>query len=270
MLWLIGIQMAVGSDWDDDTWKIHLDGYLSLLQQSQREIAGDNPLDPLELALQFVRDDTAMNSSLDTIVRDDKGRVILLLSILKLRLRNLVHDFCRLTGSEERPRKLDVQRLKVLLKRLLGDLKIVLPVSSLSGHAATGTIEIEHAALRVITGSMLIECGRILDVDGAFDTTRQYAKLSSLVGVATADTIAKSVMLCPGIGSRDVAIVTDDKIGMSGIATTSTPLSLMWPLFAAGVWASSNPAQRGSARDALFYLGRHHCIPRALHLVSVP
>ena len=268
MLWLIGIQMAVGSDWDDNTWKIHLDGYISLLQHSRHETVGNAPLDPLELALQFVRDDTAMNSS--TTVRDYKGQVILLLSIFTLRLRNLVQFFCRLTGSERRPRKLDVQRLKVLLKRLLGDLKIVLPVSSLSGHAATGTIEIEHAALRVITGSMLIECGRILDVDGAFDTTRQYAKLSSLVGVATADTIAKSVMLCPGIGSRDVAIVTDDKIGMSGIATTSTPLSLMWPLFAAGVWASSNPAQRGSARDALFYLGRHYCIPRALHLVCIP
>jgi len=262
-------QMTVASDWDDDTWQVHLDGYLSLLQHASHDGFERSPTHLMEQALQFVRADAMETFSFDAATRNEVEKAILLLHILKLRLRVIVEDFCRLTQSVMRPRKLDMQRLRFLLQRLLDDLAL-LPTTSPSIHIVSRTAQVEHATLRVVAGGMLIECGHILDSTGAFGTSCEYAKLSSSTRAATSEISGITAALDPGIGPKCMATVVRGH-DVSQVAIASTPMSAMWPLFAAGVWSSScfDSGQRVQAREALFQIGKHCHIPRALHLVRL-
>lgn len=144
--------MVVASGWDEDTWRIHLDGCLTLLQQSCQEVIRTDSLQPLEQALRFVRDDTNTAFSLDSTIRNEKETAVLLLNILKVRLRSLVEEFCTLTQNAIQPRKLDMLRLRLLMKRLLNDLGLLLPTSSRSTDNMSCTQRLDCEALRVIAG----------------------------------------------------------------------------------------------------------------------
>jgi hypothetical protein len=262
--------MTVASDWDDDTWKVHLEGYLSLLQHSCQEDTEASSLQLLEQALQFNRDDRSAKFSFDTATRNDEEKAILLLHVLKLRLKDLVQDYCRLTQNVTRPRKLDMQRLRFLLQRLLDDLGLMTSTSSPLTHIASCTVQLEHAALRVVAGGLLIECGNILDVTGEFDITRDCANLILSTRVAATDIFAATAILFPDLDTCGMVSVTHGR-NVCRVAISSAPLSAMWPLFAAGVWSSScsDIAQQCWAREALYYVGKNYHLPRALHLVCI-
>jgi len=261
--------MVVASEWDEYTWRIHLDGYLALLQPSCQEANGTALLKPLEQALRFVRNGTIENFSFDTATTNDKEKVALLTNILKLRLRTLVQEFCTLTRGVVQPRRLDMLRLQLLTKRLLNDLDLVLPTNSPSTNCVSRADRLECEALRVIAGSILITCGNILDTTGSFDTTRKYAKLNSFVEAAATDIFTMTATLHPRVAHLDSASVTHDNGDVPQVAIASTPLSVIWPLFAAGISASSDITKQTWARETLFDIGRHYQIPLALHLVRI-
>lgn len=261
--------MIVASDWDDDTWHIHLDGYLRLLQQSSGEVIYTASTRTLEQALKFVRVETNETSSFDDIARSDMHKALLLLNISKLRLRTLAREFRRLTEGATRPRKLDVQRIRSLAKQLFDDLGLMRPASSPSRLDVFGTLPMEHAALRVVAGGILIECGNILDTTGAFDITRQCVKLTSSTRLAATEILAIAAATFPGLRGGELTDVDHGKANASQHLMISTPLSVMWPLFAACISAGSDHAQRTWARQTLSYIGEHYSIPRALHLVCI-
>ena len=261
--------MVVASGWDEDTWRIHLDGCLTLLQQSSQEVNGTAPLKPLEQALRFVRDDTIGTFSFDTATTNDKEKVVLLVNILKLRLRALVQEFCTLTRSIVQPRKLDVLRLRLLMKQLLSDFDLVLLTSAPSTNCVPCADRLECEALRVIAGSILMNCGKILDTTGSFDTTREYAKLNSVIEAAATKIFTMTAALRPRVAHPDTASVVHDNVDVPQVVIATTPLSVIWPLFAAGIWASGDVRKQTWARETLFDIGRHYQIPLALHLVRV-
>lgn len=142
--------MVVASGWDEDTWRIHLDGCLTSLQQSCQEVIRTDSLQSLEQALRFIRDDTNIAFSLDSTIRNEKETAVLLLNILKVRLRSLVWEFCRLTQNVIQPRKLDMLRLRLLMKRLLNDLGLLLPTSSRSNNDMSCTQRLDCEALSTL------------------------------------------------------------------------------------------------------------------------
>lgn len=199
--------MVVASEWDEDTWCIHLDGYLTLLQQSCRELKGTALSNPLEQALRFIQDDTSGTFSFDTTTRNDKEKIALLLNIFKLRLRTLINEFCTLTRGVVQPRKLDMLRLRLLMKRLLNDLGLVLPTSPQPTNCLPGADQLECEALRVIIGDLLKKCGNILDTTGSFDTTRECAKLDSCIGLATTEIFRMTATLHPQVAHPGTASI---------------------------------------------------------------
>lgn len=259
--------MVVASGWDEDTWRIHLDGCLALLQQSCQGNDVMASLESLEQALRFVRDDANTNFSLDTITRNEKETAVLLLDILKIRLRWLVQEFCKLTQSAIQPRKLDMLRLRLIMKRLLNDLGLLLPTSSRSTNDMSYTQRLDCEALRVIVGGILIKCGTMLDTTGPFDATREYAKLNSLIRAAANEIFTMTAALYPWIQHSDMGGVAHGNTEMPQTSIVSTPLSMVWHLFAAGIWASNEIVQQNWARETLFSVGQHYHIPLALHLV---
>jgi hypothetical protein len=261
--------MVVASGWDEDTWRIHLDACLTLLQQSCHEASGTAFLEPLEQALRFVRNDTIGNFSFDTATTNDKEKIALLMNILKLRLRTLVHEFSKLTRGIAQPRKLDMLRLRLLMKRLSKDLGLVLPMSSSPTNCVSCADRLECEALRVVAGGILIACGNTLDTTGSFDTTREYAKLNSFIGAAATEIFTMTATLHPRVAPLDTANIAPDNTDAPRASTALTPLSVIWPLFAAGIWASSDTEKQTWARETLFDIGRHYQIPLALHLVRI-
>jgi hypothetical protein len=261
--------MVVASGWDDNTWRIHFDGCLTLLQQSGQKPDGTTSSKPLEQALRFVQDDTISTFSFDTATRNDKEKAALLMNILKLRLRTLVRDFCTLTRGVVQPRKLDMIRLRLLTKRLFNDLGLVLPTSSPSTNCASYADRLECETLRVIAGVVLIECGSILDTTGSFDTTREYAKLNSRIGAAATEIFTITATLHPRVAYPDPASVARGNADKPRVAISSSALSVIWPLFAAGIWASNDTTQQTWARETLFDIGKNYHIPLALHLVRI-
>lgn len=259
--------MVVASGWDEATWRIHLDGCLALLQQSCLEVIETASLELLEQALRFVRDDTNTDFSFNATTRNEKETTILLLNILKLRLRSLVQELCALMQSAIRPRKLDMLRLRLLLKRLLNDLGLLLPMSSPSTKNISCAQRLECEALRVIAGGLIIKCSNMLDTTGSFDTTRECAKLNSLTRAAASEIVTTTAVLYPSIQNPSMASVAHSSADVPQGPIASTPLSVIWPLFAAGIWASNETAQQDWARETLFSIGKHYHIPLALHLV---
>lgn len=261
--------MVVASSWEEDTWRIHLDGCLALLQQSCRGTDGIAALEPLEQALRFIQGDTTGNFSFDTTTKNDKEKTALLLIILKLRLRSLVDEFCILTRGVVQPRKLDMLRLRLLMKQLLNDLGLVLPTSSRATNCISYADRLECEALWVIAGTILMNCGRILDTTGSFDTTREYAKLNSRIGAAATEIFTITATLHPRVAYSDTASVAHGNADRPQVAISSSALSVIWPLFAAGIWTSSDTTQQTWARKTLFDIGKIYQIPLALHLVRI-
>jgi len=259
--------MVVASDWDDDTWRIHLDGCLTLLQHSYQKVIETALLEPLEQALWFVRDDTNTDFSLNTTTRNEEETTMLLFNVLKVRLRLLVQEFCTLTQGTMQPRKLDTLKLRLLMKRLLNDLNLLLSTSSPSTKNMSCTDRLNCEALRIVVGGILIKCGNMLDTTGSFDTTREYAKLNSLVRAAVSGIFTTIAALYHSIQHPGTASIAHGNVDESQASIASTPLSLIWPLFAAGIWASNEAAQQNWARETLFSIGKHYHIPLALHLV---
>lgn len=261
--------MIVASEWDEDTWRIHLDGYLTLLQQSCRELKGTALSNPLEQALRFIQDDTCGTFSFDTTTRNDKEKAALLLNILKLRLRTLIHEFCTLTRGVVQPRKLDMLRLRLLMKRLSNDLGLMLPTSRSSTSCLSYASLLECEALRVIAGGILMKCGNFLDTTGSFDTTQEYAKLNSCIELAATEIFTMTAKSHQRVAHSDMVSVAHGNSDVSQVAISSTPLSVIWPLFAAGIWASSDTTRQTWARETLFEIGTYYHIPLAMHLVRI-
>ena len=245
----------------------HLDSCLTLLPQSCQEVIRIASLQPLEQALRFVRDDTNTAFSLDTTIRSEKEKAVLLLNILKVRLRSLVLEFCTLTQSTTQPRKLDMLRLRLFMKRLLNDIGLLLHTSSPSSNNMSCNQRLDCEALRMIAGGILITCGNMLDTTGSFDTTREYAKLNSLIRAAANEIFTMAAALHPRIQHSDIGNVAHSNTDLPQVSTASTPLSIILPLFAASIWASSEAAQRNWAREILFSITKYYHIPLALHLV---
>lgn len=259
--------MVVVSGWDEDTWRIHLDGCLALLQQSCKKINVMATLQPLEQALRSVRDDASTMFSLGTTTSNEKETTILLLNVLKVRLRSLVQEFCALVQSTMRPRKLDMLRLRLLVKRLLNDLGLLLSRSSPYTKNMSCTDRLDCEALRIVAGEILIYFGNILDTTDSFDTTREYAKLNSLIRAAANEIFTMTTALYPSTKHPNMTSITHSSVDVPQDSIASTPLSLLWPLFAAGIWVRNDIAQQDCARETLFSFGQHYHIPLALHLV---
>jgi hypothetical protein len=116
---------------------------------------------------------------------------------------------------------------------------------------------------------MLIVYVNIHGTTGSFDATREYTKLNSRIGAAATEIFSITATLHPRVTYSVTASDAYDNADNPRIAITSTPLSVIWLLFAAGIWNSSGITQQSWARGALFDIGKRYNIPLALHLVRI-
>jgi hypothetical protein len=260
--------MTVASDWDDTTWRTHLDGYLSILSQSGQNTTCKAENSILEQALSCVGEDGGVHSFHSNGITDELDEAALLLEVSKLRLRGLARKLCMLLQGTTPPRKLDVQKLQSSVKQIYADLQLGTLALSPRNTVIAEMNNIDCAAVRIVAAGLLIRCGQFLHPTGLFNTTRHFTRLNSSICVA-ADEICATVaamlsrVVCPytidpGRGSSRLLLA----------ARVMDALSVIWPLFVVGTTADTDDKHRAWAQKLLLTLGNDARIPKALHLVS--
>lgn len=259
--------MAVSSDWEDVTWRTHLDAYLTMLRQASQLSNDRSRESSLAQALRFVDDKDNCQLSFNDPTRTDSEMAELLLDVSKFRLSRMSQELTRLFRGVSRPRKLDVQKLRFSVKRIHADVLSVSGLVSSSESKASKAFQIEHAAVRILTAGLLIECGDYLHSAEAFHRTREYIDLASSISLASA-IICESIRdLLPATCSASRAMICGSQTEALLPPSLLSALSAMWPLFIVHSTKSQEQARRDWAEQTLYIIGKDARVPKALHLV---
>jgi hypothetical protein len=126
--------MAVNIDKEDRTWQIHLDGLLNLLPR----MSGFTETVILSKAMEIFESGQDIGETLASTASSRLDTAYLLLDLTKLRLRKILFDMGPLFSPDTTtPRKIDIQRSRILYKRLYRDLSTFLSLISAQAHIST-------------------------------------------------------------------------------------------------------------------------------------
>ncbi|KAM0692552.1 hypothetical protein Q7P36_007106 [Cladosporium allicinum] len=261
-------EMTVSSDWEDTTWRTHVDAYLVMLRRRPWVPTDKSRESSLAQALQFADDNDKRQLSLSDPGKPDSEMAELLLDVCKLRLSNIAQDLARLFERGPQPRKLDIQKLRLSVKRVYSDLLFVPGLTS-SESKPTESFLIEHAAVQILAASLLIEFAEYLYPAETFHSTREYAGLTSTISLASL-AIRKFVSdLLPAtrIVGR-ATVVNGSGGGRLHIPSIADTASVIWPLFIVHAARNQEQTMRDWAGQTLYRVGQEARVPRALHLAT--
>jgi hypothetical protein len=146
--------MIVNVDPYDKTWQVHLNGLLEILRKSHTLVYEKKAL-PLLKAMQIM-DCRNVRETISTQPVCDIAGAGILLDIAKLRLNCLDTEFTKLFADASPPRKIDVQKLRRLIKELHDNLRLM--PSMLPEEPGTadgkGTLDEGSAALTMPSSTM--------------------------------------------------------------------------------------------------------------------
>ena len=259
--------MTVSSDWEDTTWRTHVDAYLVMLRRRSWVPTDKSRESSLAQALQFADDNDKRQLSLSDPGKTDSEMAEVLLDVCKLRLSNIAQDLARLFERGPQPRKLDIQKLRLSVKHVYSDLLFVPGLTS-SESKLTESFLIEHAAVQILAASLLIEFAGYLYPAETFHSTREYSGLTSTISLASL-TIRESVSdLLPAtrIVGR-ATVVNGSGGGRLHIPSIADTASVIWPLFIVHAARNQEQTMRDWAGQTLYRVGQEARVPRALHLV---
>lgn len=255
--------MTVNLDANDKTWVVHLDGLLAILRRQQLR-GSEAWISTLIHALQILKRGDDAYVSLSSIATDTHETTSLLTDIAKLRLRQLAIDMRKLVGGSERPRKIDMQKLRISLKQVYGD--ILLIPSHFCGYASdtARALQNEHRTMLIVAANLLIESGEFLQSTKSYRATREYSKLSRSIEEAANGICASFEHLFSALADGRFGL---EQVTSSRATLTVDALFAMWPLFGASVARGISTAQRQWTHAALWRIGKAARIPKALSLV---
>ena len=259
--------MTVSSDWEDTTWRTHVDAYLVMLRRRSWVPTDKSRESSLAQALQFADDNDKRQLSLSDPGKTDSEMAEVLLDVCKLRLSNIAQDLARLFERGPQPRKLDIQKLRLSVKHVYSDLLSVTGLTP-SESKLTESFLIEQASVQILAASLLIELAEYLYPAETFHSTREYSGLTSTISLASL-TIRESVSdLLPATRIVGRAAVVNehrgDRLHISSIADAA---SVIWPLFIVRAARNQEQIMRDWAGQSLYRIGQEARVPRALDLV---
>jgi hypothetical protein len=248
--------MIVNLDSDDKTWLVHLDGFLAILRQWQPG-SSEAPIFTLIHALRILERGHNAYASAATLVTDDLEKAFLLMDIAKLQLRQLASEMGDLVANTRWPRKLDMQKLRVSLKQVYGNMLLI--PSLLGSCASDSAKQNEYNTILIVAVSLLIDSGGFLQSTQSYSVTREYIKLSRVIQEAVNGICASVSQLLP-----DNVRSTND---LDQDISRSIALLAIWPLYGAFAGHGVSTTQRRWIQAALWRIGEEARIPKALSLV---
>ena len=259
--------MTVTTDWENRTWQVHFEGFLSLLRHQSQFVHGSARHLELARALQYLGDEERNKFPVHGATSTTTCKAFFLLDVSTLRMRALAHKFDALMHGIARPRKLDVQKLRICLKQIVDD---VSSVSQIFLPEAVGDIprSIQPAALTILASWLLLHCVDFLH--GARSSSRERTRCLSFMSRATTIIHVKVAELYTNTVDLTLRDGNDTQSDISLQASMRDGLAVMWPLFAVCIASSIQLQPHEWARQSLSHTGAHARIPMALHLVRSP
>ena len=259
--------MKVSSDWEDTTWRTHVDAYLVMLRRRSWVPTDKSRESSLAQALQFADDNDKRQLSLSDPGKTDSEMAEVLLDVCKLRLSNIAQDLARLFERGPQPRKLDIQKLRLSVKHVYSDL-LFLPGITSPESKLTESFLIEDAAVQILAASLLIEFAEYLYPAETFHSTREYAGLTSTISLASVAIRNSTSDLLPAkqfVGRA--AVVNEPRGERLHILYFADAASVIWPLFIVRAARNQEQTMRDWAEQTLYRVGQEARVPSALHLV---
>ncbi|KAI0174448.1 hypothetical protein BJ166DRAFT_512164 [Pestalotiopsis sp. NC0098] len=258
-------EMIVNIHSDDKTWHIHLDGLLHLIARSSviRETAH------LHTALKFMESDNHMSNNISAIaVEKDPSAAYLLLDVTKLRLRQIVPNIHELfEKSSKRPRKIDVQKFKVQIKKIFTDLELFpVMISGYESHSEVhDTVAVrlnEYRTLQIMTASFLFWSADFLHTTNDFHSTREFTNLYTVIQDAAKDIRSRTEPYINQLSSDMY------KQGQAPLQLFPSASMLLFPLYCASRAPCLAEGERQWFTDSLGLLGSRAFIPKASALAN--
>jgi hypothetical protein len=260
--------MIVSSDWEDTTWRTHVDAYLAMLRQRSWVPTDKSRESSLAQALQFADDNDKRQLSLSFPGKTDSEMGELLLHVCKLRLSRIAQDLTGLFERGPRPRKLDIQKLRLSVKHVYSDLLSMPGLVSSPDSKPSKSFIIQHAAVQILAASLLIEFAEYLHPAETFHSTREYAGLTSNISLSSVVIRNSTSDLLPATQIVGRAVVVNESRGeRRHILSIAEAASVIWPLFIVRVARNQEQTMRDWAGQSLYRIGQEARVPRALDLV---
>lgn len=302
--------MIVNTSVTDRTWQTHLNGMLTMIQHNPN--TGGNrvaEMTNLSAARQFALSDERSDiqeffNSRPAINNFEKAW--LLLNITKMRLRTLITVMDRFRAIDDdrnstKFKKLDVEKLRVSVKRIQRDLHLIsdllpkeyhpvkitkatgcdipsgLPPTYIGYHAESYPDNFlctkwnEYRTLVLITGDFLLKAGRFLYSGTSRPNARESIALARMMKEAV-DGICASVAYYHDSSKTNSATRGETDAGSAWMYTTMKTLdalNLMWPLHCAiATDSGATKAQQQWMKEVLMYMGFNMRIPKAVALAD--
>lgn len=255
----------VNSSPTENAWRIHLNGLLALMNHYDRTGAFSHSAVSSHLL-------TGSNSS--TFCRDRSSETQSgmenprrLFDQLQLRLYRLAPQLDSTFGNSANPRKLDVQKIRVEVKKIYNDcllVRQVLPREMFSNpDILTMRIVNTLNMILILSGTFLFECGAYLAPEIISTASKECQRLSKSIRDAV-NSIYASV-------SHWFHYDTADQRPFSAVIghsiRTLDTLFVMWPLYVASKAHLITPTQRTRIRNILHHVGEAGHVPKAVALV---
>ncbi|KAF2153573.1 hypothetical protein K461DRAFT_142477 [Myriangium duriaei CBS 260.36] len=288
--------MTVNTSCEDSTWQAHLNGLMAFMckRSAQFNDVGDNiSIVKRAIVSAGIRTSVAHHSIHADDHASSLGNALSILLVAVIRLRALSSQLDSIFNSGKRPRKLDVQKLRIAIKRLHRDLSVfeaIVPTnaqplrlstmilspdiqkqSTFHPTAAHPTTYVEcfpdvfvatmwnaYRAMLILTGGFLIESGQFLNA-----LSKESISLSQSVQEAANAICAYTTHFATTpYPLYNVHIKTSDAARSDSI----NAIMLLWPIYAVAKSKSILEPYQCWARDMLFELGKQAQIPKAMAL----
>ncbi|KAF2736015.1 hypothetical protein EJ04DRAFT_562785 [Polyplosphaeria fusca] len=254
-------EMLVNLDSEDRTWQIHLDGFLTLLRQRPSSCGTGQVAILMEALTRSDNSDTT-EITLSNNLQDDLDKASLIIDIAKLRLKAVAHNLHHLVTATPYPRKLDIQKTRVSLKRVQRDISTVPSLLLATLRPDSIALQNEYRTIVVVLAYLLLQCGAKLQPTSSYEETREFQNLARVAREAV-DGICASVA-CALAYPRERAFQRFD------FRDCFTALSMIWPLTAALKGTGIDGERQEWIRGALWRIGEEGCVPKALSLSITP
>lgn len=239
--------MIVNVDPEDRTWNTHVHGFLAMLTKSKFKASGIHSTLRYELS----GTNSKEAGDLSLLQRESTSTMV---TIMALRLQPIVARMQQLLHGDDKPRKLDVQKTRMLLSRVHKDiLSLRLLVCSHFDFAAIRALSIACICLLLPSGCFLQSGERL------YTSTKECKRLNDVkereaaeICVWTKETLERSSNSRPDVDNEYKA---------------ANVLSAIWPLFAATRASDAAKCENGVEQKLLAHIGEAFSIPKAMHLV---
>ncbi|KAF3397391.1 hypothetical protein DPV78_007566 [Talaromyces pinophilus] len=304
-------EMMVNTSLTDTTWQTHLNGMVAMTQHNRN--TRDNLI--VEMTNLSSARQMALSEETTDILEffssrrgmDNIEKAWLLLDIARVRLRTLIitmDRFRAIDGAWHTTtfKKLDVEKLRVSVKRIQRDLRLIpdllpreyhpvkvtkatgcdissgLPPTYTGYHEESYTDSFlcmkwnEYRTLILITGDFLLRTGSFLYAGTSRPNVKETTGLIRMMKEA-ADGICASVAYYMNLSQKTITKREKEDFNGAWMNTASMQtldaLNLMWPVHCAiSTESGATVAQREWMKGALMYIGCNMRIPKAVALAD--